>query len=230
LGAIMQRRIILVIAPSGSGKTRLVSEMIAHIDRVAVFDTVKDSQYFEGREEIQVIEGRPRAFAEAIGAFSSEGGKAEGKFKVVYHPAHYEIQKNGLFESQEFGNVVKVCNLRGHMYLVIDEAHCWCDGRNCPNELMQATLIGRHDEFSMILIAQRITGIHPSIRENTDEFYFWKIITPTGLKMVEEYCGEETAKRVAELRAVELDEHDRFKAPGQYLHWSKFKGIVEVTE
>jgi hypothetical protein len=42
----MQRRIILVIAPSGSGKTRLVSEMIADIDRVAVFDTVKRPTVF----------------------------------------------------------------------------------------------------------------------------------------------------------------------------------------
>lgn len=227
----MQRRIILVIAPSGSGKTRLVSEMITDLDRVAVFDTVKDPQYFTEKDNVVVIEGpRPRSFAEAIGALGPDAGKAQGKFKVVYHPGIREVQKNGLFYSPEFGPVVRVCQERGHMYLVIDEAHCWCDGRNCPNELMLATLIGRHDELSMILIAQRITGIHPSIRENADEFYFWKMITPSGLKMVEEYCGEDTAKQVAELRAVELDEHDKFKAPGQYLHWSKFRGVEEITE
>lgn len=226
----MQRRIILVIAPSGSGKTKLVSELIVGIDRVGVFDTVKDPQYFTERENVVVVDGNPRQYAEAIGTFGENFKQAEGEFKVVYHPANYEVQKNGLFESPEFGKIVKVSRMRGHMTLVIDEAHCWCDGRNCPNELVLATLIGRHDELSLILIAQRVQGIHPSIRENADEFYFWKIITPSGLKMVEEYCGEDVAQQVKELRAVELDDNDKFKAPGQCLHWTKFRGVVEVTE
>ena len=234
----MQRRIILVIAPSGSGKTRLVSEMIAEIDRVAVFDTVKDPQYFLNKDGVIVVSnGNAKDFARAIGTLTPLGTDApthhqpEGAFKVIYHPKHYEVNEdNGLFESPEFGQVVRISQERGFMYLVIDEAHCWCDGRNCPPELIKATQLGRHDGLSMILIAQRITGIHPSIRENADEFYFWKIITPSGLKMVTEYCGSDTAQQVNELRAVELDDKDNFKAPGQYLHWSKFRGVEEITE
>jgi hypothetical protein len=79
-------------------------------------------------------------------------------------------------------------------------------------------------------VAQRVTGIHPAIRENTDEFYFWKIINPASLKVIEENCGKDVAEQVKNLRAVELDEKDNFKSPGQMLHWTKFRGVVEVTE
>lgn len=225
----MQRKIILVIAPSGSGKTRLVSEMIQDIDRVAVFDQVQDAQYTT-KEDTVVITGRPKAFAEAIGGYLTDEEKEKQRFRVVYHPTTSEVQENGLMESPEFGMIVRICQTRGHMTLAIDEAHLWCNSYNCPKELHLANMIGRHDELSLILVAQRINGIHPAIRENADEFYFWKIITPTGLKMVTEYCGPEVADQVKNLRAVELDKDDKFVAPGQYLHWSKFRGVEEVTE
>lgn len=226
----MQRKIILVIAPSGSGKTRLVSEMIHDIDRVAVFDQVKDNQYLTDKENVTIITGTPKAFAGAIGSWKTPEEKVKQHFRVIYHPVATEVQENGLMESPEFGIIVRLCQERGQMYLVIDEAHLWCNSYNCPKELMLANLVGRHDGLSLILIAQRINGIHPAIRENADEFYFWKIITPTGLKMVREYCGDEVGEQVANLRAVELDANDNFVAPGQYLHWSKFRGVEEVTE
>jgi|SRR5208282_794710 len=222
-----QNKIILVIGPKGSGKTRLVSELIEDIDRVAVFDMVKDSQYFQtgskDRENVTVIEGRPRDFATAI-------APNKETFKVVYHPSIIKMEDNGLIDSPEFTMLVDVCHQRGNMYLVVDEAHLFCNSYNCPKELMMASLVGRHKEFSMILVAQSFTGVHPSIRRNTDELYFWKIIEPSELDAIKDRCGKQVMEQVEELRAVEVDEHDQFKAPGQMLHWSKFKGIVEVTE
>jgi len=225
----MQRRIVIIIGPSGSGKTRTASEVIDKFDRVAVFDKVKDDQYSTKKNAI-VIEGRPKEFARQIGAFETQDAQAKQKFLVVYHPAVTEVENNGLLYSPEFGPIVRVCHERGDMYLVIDEAHLWCNSYNCPTELMEANLIGRHKGISLVLIAQRFNGVHPAIRENADEFYFYKVIQPSSLKMIEDICGEETADKVRELRAVEVDENNKFKAPGQRLHWTKFQGVVEVTE
>jgi len=221
----VQRRIIIIIGPSGSGKTRTTSELVDKFDRVAVFDKVKDTQYSNKKDAV-VIEGRPKEFARQIGALGDE----KKRFLVIYHPAVTEVESNGLLYSPEFGPIVRVCHERGDMYLVIDEAHLWCNSYNCPPELMEANLIGRHKEFSLILVAQRFNGVHPAIRENADEFYFYRIIQPTSLKMIADICGDETAEKVSTLRAVEVDENNKFIAPGQRLHWTKFGGIVEVTE
>jgi hypothetical protein len=115
--------------------------------------------------------------------------------------------------------------------LVIDEAHLLANGRNCPKMLMVSSLVGRHRQLSMILIAQSFSGIHPAIRRNADEFYFWKIIEPSDLDNIRERCGRDVEKQVSELRATEVDpETETFKRAGQMLHWSKFGGVVEVTE
>jgi AAA domain len=226
----VQRKIIVIIGPSGSGKTRTASTLIDNLDRVAIFDLVKDGQYTldskgKPRPDVVVVEGMPRQFGREIGLIDGE----KEKFKVVYHPLKVDTQDNGLADCPEFGMIVRACHDRGHMYLVIDEAHMLCNSYNCPKELMNANLIGRHKEFSMILIAQRFNGVHPAIRENADEFYFYKIVQPASIKLVSEYCGDDVAEQVAALRAVEVDENDKFVAPGQRLHWSKFKGVVEVT-
>jgi hypothetical protein len=232
----MQRKIVLVIGPSGAGKTETVSHLIDDIDRVAVFDIVRDDKYTT-RKDVVVVEGAPAQFAREIGATKfAAGTEPKQKFKVIYHPLKAETDDNGLVDSPEFTMFVKVCRERlsekprSQMTIVIDEAHLICNSHNCPKELMDANLIGRHDEMSMILVAQRFTGVHPAIRENTDEFYFWKIIQPASLKSIAEYCGDDTAKQVSELRAVELDANNKFVKAGQRLHWTKFGGIVEVTE
>jgi hypothetical protein len=231
----VQRKIILVIGPSGSGKTRTVSELIDNLDRVAVFDLVKDGQYTlttkgEPRPGVVVVEGMPREFGRAIGHPDVAGSITKDHFTVVYHPVKVETLDNGLADVPEFGPIVRVCHERGDMYLVIDEAHMLCNSYNCPPQLMKANLVGRHQQFSLILVAQRFNGVHPAIRENADEFYFYKVVQPASKKLVAEYCGDDVAEQVAALRAVEVDDDNKFVKAGQRLHWTKFRGVVEVTE
>ena len=216
----MHNKIVIVIGPKGSGKTHEVSAMIAKLDRVAVFDMMRDQAYVT---DTTVVLGRPRDFAEAI-------APDKGAFKVVYQPVIIEPLENGLVYSPEFEPLLKLCHARGDMYFVIDEAHVWCNARNCPPELMMASLIGRHKQFSMILVAQSFSGIHPAIRKNADELLFWKIIEPSDLDGIRERCGKDVEEQVRQLRAVELTDDDEFVRAGQMLRWSKSKGVVEVTE
>lgn len=216
----MHNKIILVIGPKRSGKTRKVSELVRNIDRNATFDLVKDAQYVEGAT---VIYGRPAEFARNI-------GRSQTSFRIVYQPAIIKLKDNGLIDAPEFEPLLKLCHLRGDMYFIIDEAHLLCNSRNCPPELLMASYIGGHSGFSMILIAQSFTGIHPAIRRNADELYLWKIIEPSDLDAVKERCGEEVKEQVRNLRSVELDDMEQFKTPGQMLHWTKAKGVVEVTK
>lgn len=213
----MHNRIILVVGPKGSGKTHKVVEVVSTYDRYATFDLVHESAYAEA----EVIVGNPRALYECV---------RKDVFKVTYRPVTHDVQANGLVTTPEFEPFVKLCYLRGDMLMVIDEAHLLCNSRNCPRMLMVSNLIGRHRELSMILVAQSFSGIHPAIRKNADEFYFWKIIEPSDLEGIQHRCGREVMEQVRNLRAIETDEQDNFKAAGQMLHWTKSKGVVEVTE
>jgi hypothetical protein len=216
----MQNKIICVIGPKRSGKTRKVSEMVRTIPRVAVYDMMKDSQYIA---DAAIVRGNPEDFAKCITPDKEE-------FQVIYHPTIIKLNDKGLVDAPSFEPILKLCHLRGHMYFVIDEAHLLCNSRNCPSELMMASYVGGHKGFSMILIAQSFTGIHPIVRRNADELILWRIIEPADLEGIRERCGRDVEDKVRQLRSVELDDNDEFKAPGQMLHWSKSKGIIEVTE
>lgn len=233
----MHRRIIIINGSSGSGKTYTTRELVDELDRVAVFDMVKDEQY-NAIKNVVVIDGKPRDFAYAIaypGDWGSIGKPAPNpdKFKVVYHPLIMKLKDNqgkAVVDCPEFEPIVKLCHDRGDMYLVVDEAHLLTNSWSCPPELMMVNLIGRHKGMSLILVTQSFTGIHPDIRKNVDELYLWKTIEPSELDGIKERCGKEVMEQVRNLRAVELDDNDKLKAPGQRLHWTRFKGVVEVTE
>lgn len=216
----MFNKIIILIGPKRAGKTRKTSELVRDVDRVVVFDMMKDAQYVEGAT---VITGKPAELARAI-----EPNKES--FRVVYQPVITKLRDNSLMDLPEFQPILKLCHLRGDMYFVIDEAHLLCNSRNCPSELVMASYVGGHKGFSMVLIAQSFSGIHPAIRQNADELYLWKIIEPRDLDGVQDRCGKEVAAQVAALRSTEVNDNNEFVRAGQMLHWTKNKGVVEVTE
>jgi hypothetical protein len=93
-----------------------------------------------------------------------------------------------------------------------------------------ASYVGGHSGFSLILIAQSFSGIHPAVRQNADELYLWKIIEPRDLDGISDRCGKQVMEQVQNLRATETDDNNKFKKAGQMLHWTKNKGVVIVTE
>lgn len=222
----MFNKIIIVIGPKRAGKTRKVSELVDKIDRVVVFDLMSDTQYGGNSDEdghTIIIRGKPKEFAESIGLDKQ-------KFKVIYQPVIHNLKDNGLMDAPEFEPLLKLCHKRGDCYFVIDEAHLLCNSRNCPSELVMASYVGGHSGFSLILIAQSFSGIHPIVRRNADEFYFWKIIEPSDLDGIKERCGTEVREQVYNLRATEISDENEFVNAGQMLHWTKNRGVVEVTE
>lgn len=216
----MFNRIILVIGPKRTGKTRKTSELVREYDRAVVFDMMKDAQYID---DAMVIRGRPADLAREI-------QPDKEKFQVVYQPVILNLKDNSLMDIPEFQPILKLCHLRGDMVFVIDEAHLLCNSRNCPAELVMASYVGGHKGFSLILIAQSFSGIHPAVRQNADELYMWKIIEPRDLDGIADRCGKQVMEQVQNLRATEVDDNNQFKKAGQMLHWTKNNGVKSVTE
>lgn len=208
----MQNKIIVVVAPKGSGKTYRVAQMVQASERVAVFDLVREQAY----NTCQSFNGKPRDFAAHI-------APSRNKFQCVYRPITIEPNKD-LVIVPELEPFIKLCYLRGNMTMVIDEAHLICSGRNCPRSLLMSCLVGRHRQLNIVVVAQRFVGIHGSLRANADEFWFWRIIEPTDLEGVADRCGSETAEQVAQLRP--LERNGLTVKPGQCLVWDKLKGAT----
>lgn len=216
----MFNKIILVIGPKRTGKTRKTSELVREYNRVVVFDMMKDAQYVENAV---IIRGKPADLARAI-------PPDKEKFRIVYQPVILDLKENSLMDIPEFQPILKLCHLRGDMIFVIDEAHLLCNSRNCPAELVMASYVGGHSGFSLILIAQSFSGIHPAVRQNADELYLWKIIEPRDLEGIKDRCGWDVMEKVTNLRATEVNDNNEFVKAGQMLHWTKNKGVVLVTE
>lgn len=213
----MQNRIMGVIGPKGSGKTYTVAEEINRMDRVAVFDMVRESAYLC----CEPIVGKPKQFAEAISLPA---------FKVAYRPTVFEINGDDI-HCPELSPIVTACYLRGDMTLVIDESHLLLTARRCPTMLLISNWVGRHRRFSIVYVAQTLATVSVPLRRNTDEFYFWRITEPNDLVGISDRCGSEVSERVANLRATN-DQRDKggIIVPGQRLHWSKTDGIMEITK
>lgn len=216
----MFNKIILVIGPKRTGKTRKTSELVREYDRAVVFDMMKDAQYID---DAVIIRGKPAELARVILPDKKQ-------FRVVYQPVILNLKDNSLMDIPEFQPILKLCHLRGDMVFIIDEAHLLCNSRNCPAELVMASYVGGHSGFSLILIAQSFSGIHPAVRQNADELYLWKIIEPRDLEGIKDRCGYLVMEQVQNLRATEVDDNNQFKKAGQMMHWTKNKGVVIVTE
>jgi hypothetical protein len=224
--------IVCVIGPKGSGKSFETNQRIQLMERVVIFDMIKDETYAETvlpedgpmDENNCIIEGEPRVFATAI-------HPSKESFKVIYRPVLIEMKDNGIVECPEFGKVTELVHLRGDCWYVVDEAHLLANSHNCPKELMLANYIGRHNELSMLFVAQSFTGIHPNIRRNADTFIFWRIIEPADLEAIRKRCGKDVEEQVRNLRVIERDPVTKeFVSPGQFLVWDKLNGVVKVTE
>lgn len=216
----MQNRIICVIAPKGSGKTHLISNMIPTLEpkRIAVFDMIHERAYSSCVPYV----GKMKAFATEL--------KKGDDYQLAYRPIIFENDK-GKESVPEFGLFVKACYLKGSMWMVVDEAHQICTARNCPKELLKAIRLGRHRELSMIFITQSFSAISRPITENADEFYFFRIMEPSSIDGISKRCGTDVAEKVQNLRKLKRDINTgNVIETGQVLHWTVWDGIESITE
>jgi hypothetical protein len=236
---IIQNEIVCVIGPKGSGKTHEVLSMIREMDRVVIFDMIRDKAYAKlvtGSED--GVSVNPRNNNNVIidndyAALATAISKDKSQFKVIYRPSPKSIKmtSNGIIKCEDFGIVTKMVYLRGDCWYIVDEAHLICNSHNCPPDLMLANFLGRHQEMSMVFVAQSYVGIHPNIRRNADTFKFWKIIEPSDLESIGKRCGKDTQEKVQNLRVLERDKKTKeFIREGQMLKWDKLDGTVTVTE
>lgn len=213
----MHNVIIGVIAPKGSGKTHAVTQAIPGMERVAIFDMLREFSYIQCSQEL--IVGEPRKFGNALMA---------EQFKITYRPTVF-LAKGDDYECPEFHWFAKACYMRGDMWMIVDEAHYLCTAHTCPAVLYDAAVIGRHRRLNVIYITQSFSAVSRMLTRNTDEFWFFRISEPIDLQGIRDRCGDEIRDRVRSLRGLQKPEPENNKplVPGEMLRWTRW-GETEI--
>lgn len=209
---MLTNRIIGVIAPKGSGKSFTVGEWLDRQNRVLVFDITHGDAY--RRDGVEIIEANPRKAGETM---------MGENWKILYMPKNV-IAKERYLYAPSFDKICDVAYQIGNCTLVVEEAHHLCTSFYLPFPLLNISRLGRHRQCSLIYITQSFTAVHNSLRQNTDEFWFWKLIEPGDVDGVRARCGAEAAERVQALRKLEKGA-DGEARPGEMLRWTIENGI-----
>lgn len=187
--------ILGVIAPKGSGKTTLalhiIRELRARAENVAVFDFMGEDGYAQACEDIVV--GSPR---DLWAAMHGEG------FSIAYRPLEYDA-KTGACPGFDF--FCSISFKRGNLWVIVDEAHQFCNPHRIPKDLLSIARLGRHQRVSLVYITQSFTAVERTLTLNTNRFAFFRIIDPRDLDGIRDRCGPQVADDVAGLRKLDAE-------------------------
>lgn len=205
-------RIMGIVAPKGSGKSYTLGQWLDGQRRVLVFDITTADAY--RREGVKIVEGNPADCGREM--------IKNADFKILYLPKNVQAKTNYVY-APAFDKLCEIAFAIGNCTLVVEEAHHLCTAYHIPFALLNISRLGRHQQCSLVYVTQSFTAVHKSLRDNTDEFWFWRLIEPADVEGVRARCGSEAAERVQKLR--KLEERNGEVIPGEMLRWTIERGL-----
>lgn len=175
----MQNLIVTVLGRKGTGKTRLVQEVIREHRRVVVLDYL--GEY--GRDvDAEITYGR----AEALEALIEL--EREADFVLSCRELDYDDTLDLLFVLRHLRRAL----------IVVEEASWLCSPSSMPREVAWLVRYGRHQELSQVYVAQRPAMLHRDVTSQSDVLVSFHQIEQRDVDYLRAFMGEE-AERVREL-------------------------------
>lgn len=212
-----------IFGPKGSGKTYLAAQMLGKEHRAIVWNSAFDIE-LDARATHIVTGGRESA--EKIWDLAK---KPDAQFRVVFQPKdfQYNATRTRLF-APSLDTVSAICMDAQDVTLYFDEAHKLLGAGYAPPHFLNILQEGRHKRVSLILISHRMARIPKDFTQEVDDYYFFQTAEENDLDDIEERCGRLVAKRVANLRRLDLTGANAI--PGQYYHFDAMRRIGYVIE
>lgn len=167
----MQRKAILDVGQSGTGKTR-VSKMIAErFDRRFVLDPLGEysGTVFESMAEVfDYFEANPKLEKFAIILRSSDESDADFFFKLAW----------------TMGNAEK------DLLVVVEEANIYMDPRRKFPSFLQLVSRGRHRMIHLLCVSQRVPEVLISFRAQATTIICFRQSEPSDLDHLQEWNSE----------------------------------------
>src|SRR6266705_2835793 len=123
----------------------MTKKIFGSAERSAVYQIVREDTNFL-HSATDVFDGDMRNFCIGLG---------EENFRYVYRVAEGQaiVEKNK-FVLPDFEWFIRCCFERGHMMMVVDEAHFLCSPRYMPAYFWQSVVTGRHMFLDIVYVTQ----------------------------------------------------------------------------
>ncbi len=200
----LQNRIVAIIGRKGSGKSTMLAERLKVAERIVVFDPLGEHSGKRGW-----LPNATTSLPELESFF--RWNRKRGQFATGYVP--------GENMEEEVEGVSGILYGRGNLVFGIEEVPLICSPSYLPPVLGKLIRTGRHRQIDITWTAQRASECARTLTSLTDEFVLFSQTEPRDLDAIGARCGDDVARRVAE-----LGRHD-------YLTWDvATRKLVEHTE
>jgi len=188
-GTGVQNRFVAVAGRKGSGKSTLTREILRHVPRLFLFDTMGEHHWvpdeFTDLAEAQVFIWETSQTVEGFCASYISESAASKSLETDFCEisiAVYEV---------------------GNLTYVVEEIPMLSNPQWVPEPFDRIIRLGRHRGINMLYTAQRLGECPRRLTAATDVFVLFKHTEPRDLDAIAERCGPEVARLV-----TVLDEHE----------------------
>jgi len=99
----------------------------------------------------------------------------------------------------DFAAFCKLAYTAQNCWAVVDEAHAWMRANELPEEARYLVQVSRHRRVSLLLVAQRPTGLAPDVRDNKARVVLFHMPGQASLAWVRGEFGKEAEESVRKL-------------------------------
>ncbi len=195
-----EKKKILILGKTGSGKSYLAKKLLRQFDRVVVYDTM--DEYTEG-----VVFEDMRSFGEFWKRCHT------GKFRLIYRP------KNINAEFDTIAGLVWDC---GNCAFLVEEIDLFGSAWKISDEFSDIIRRGRHKNITFIGVTQRPFGINRLLTSQAKEIYVFNSNEPRDRDYIKQLLS------TAQISEADVIEHlDQLKQY-EYLKWTDGKTELEI--
>lgn len=160
-----ERKIILITGKTGTGKTKLVKQLVGVFPKVIILDT--------------------------IGEYSESSYIIYDSFNdLCLHRLHNTLYDYTVvlrdFDENDIEFICQYAKIHTDVCIVIEEFEKYVENLNSFPELEDVIRRGRHYDVSMIVISQRVPDFPPTVRSQISTFITFKQDEPIDLKHLQD--------------------------------------------
>jgi hypothetical protein len=186
-GGEQQNRIVACAGRKGSGKSRLSREILQQIRRLFMYDTMGEHRWIPDSFEEQ-----DKAIIYLMESYQY------GEFMARYVPETDD-------EESDFSEICNVVYEQGNMLFAIEEVvMLGCSPNYAPPKFKRLMRLGRHRNVDMLYTTQRLSECPRALTAATDVFILFAHSEPKDLDRIQERCGVEVARLVANFQDHEF--------------------------